>query len=87
MWSVFIESLRSSFATRVGREQAVNQWHKLKHTDSIDDFLDSFTNLMWHTGYTDDIAKDKFNRGLNREVGLAWAQTPQKPLPYMSKWH
>ena len=34
---------------------------------------------MWHTGYTEEIAKDKLNRGLNREVGLAWAQTPQKP--------
>ena len=45
-WRVFVEFLRSSFATRVGREQAVNQWHELKHTDSIDDFLDSLTNLM-----------------------------------------
>ena len=78
-WSVFVESLRSSFATRVGREQAVNQWHELKHTDSIDDFLDSLTNLMWRTRYTEEIAKDKLNRGLNREVGLAWAQTSQKP--------
>ena len=74
-WSVFVESLRSSFATRVGREQAVNQWHELKHTDSIDDFRDSLTNLMWRTGYTEEIAKDKLNRGLNREGGLAWAQT------------
>ena len=71
MWSVFVESLRSSFATRVGREQAVNQWHELKHTDSIDDFLESLTNLMWSTGYTEEIAKDKLNRGLNKEVGLS----------------
>ena len=49
-WSVFVESLRASFATRVGREQAVNQWQELKHMDSIDDFLDSLTNLMWRTG-------------------------------------
>ena len=82
MWSqgrVFVESFRSSFATRVGREQAVYQWHELKHTDLIDDFLDSLTNLMWPTGYTEEIPNDKLNRGLNREVGLAWAQTPQKP--------
>ena len=78
-WSVFVEFLRSSFATRVGREQAVNQWHELKDTDSIDDFLDSLTNLMWRTGYTEEMAKDQLNRGLNREVGLAWSQTPQKP--------
>ena len=45
-WSVFIEGLRGSFTTRVSREQAVNQWQELGHTDSIDDFLDSLTNLM-----------------------------------------
>ena len=78
-WSVFVESLRASFATRVGREQAVNQWQELKHTDSIDDFLDRLTSLMWRTGYTEEVAKDKLIRGLNKEVGLAWAQTPQKP--------
>ena len=78
-WSVFVESLRSSFATRVGREQAVNLWHELKHTDSINDFLARLTNLMWCNGYTEEIAKDKPNWGLNREIDLAWAQTPQKP--------
>ena len=46
IWSVFIESLRASFNTSVGREQAVNQGQELKHTDSIDDVLDSLTNLM-----------------------------------------
>ena len=25
-WNVFVKSLRVSFATRVGREQVVNQW-------------------------------------------------------------
>ena len=78
-WNVFAESLRASFATRVGREQVVNQWQELKHTDSIDDFLYRLTNLMWRTGYTEEVAKDKLIWGLNKEVGLAWAQTPQKP--------
>ena len=55
--SVFVESLRASCATRVGREQAVSQWQELKHTDSIDDFLDSLTNLMWRTGYSEEVAK------------------------------
>ena len=34
---------------------------------------------MWRTGYSEKIAKDKLNPGLNREVGLAWAQALQKP--------
>ena len=50
-----------------------------RSTDSIDDFLDRLTNLMWRTGYTEEVAKDKLIQGLNKEVGLAWAQTPQKP--------
>ena len=57
----------------------MNQWDALKHTDSIDDFLDTLTNLMWHTGYTEEVAKDEMVRGLNKEIGPAWAQTPQKP--------
>ena len=73
--SVFVESLRASFATRVGREQAVNQRPVLKHMDSIDDFLDSLTNLICCTGYTEEVAKDKMVCGLNKEIGLAWAQT------------
>ena len=59
LWRVFVKTLRCSFATRVGREQAVTQWLELKHIDSIDDYLDSLTNLMWRTGYTEDHAKDK----------------------------
>ena len=47
--------------------------------DSIDDFLDRLTNLMWQTGYTEEVAKGKLIRGVNKEVGLAWVQTPQKP--------
>ena len=56
----------------------MNQWQEHKHTDSIDDFLDSLTNLMRHTGYSEEVAKDKMVRGLNKEIALAWAQTPQK---------
>ena len=52
MWNVLVESLRVSFAIRVGREQAVNQGQELKHTNSIEDFLDRVTNLMWRTEYT-----------------------------------
>ena len=70
-WSVFVESLRATFATRVGCKQAVNECQELKHTDLIDDFLNSLTNLMWHTGYSEEVAKDKMVRGLNKELGLA----------------
>ena len=76
-WNVFVESLRASFAFRVGREQAVNQWQELKPTDSIDDFRDRLSNVMWRTGYTEEVAKDKLIRGLNKEVGLVGAQTPR----------
>jgi len=72
-WDVFVAALRSSFGTKVGKEQAVTQWLNLQHTNSIDEYLDSLTNLMWQTGYPGDIAKDKLVRELNREVGLAWA--------------
>ena len=34
---------------------------------------------MRRTGYTVEVAKDNLIRGLNKEVGLVWAQTPQKP--------
>ena len=34
---------------------------------------------MWRTGYTEEVAKDKLIRGLNKEDGLTWAQTLQKP--------
>ena len=57
----------------------MNQWQEIKHTDSIDDFLDRLTNRMWSTRYSEKVAKDKIVSGLNKEIGLAWAQTPQKP--------
>ena len=74
-----MEALRSSFGTKVGKEQAVTQWLNLQHPNSIDDYLDSLTNLMWQTGYPEDVAKENLVWGLNQEVGLAWAQTPNKP--------
>ena len=52
-WSIFVESSTAAFATRAGMEQAVNQCLNLKYTNSIDDFLDSLTNLIWWTGYKD----------------------------------
>jgi len=79
MWSVFVEALRSSFGTKVGKEQAITEWLTLQYSTSIDDYLDTLINLVWRTGYLEEVAKDKLVRGLNKEVGLAWAQIPNKP--------
>ena len=78
-WDIFVATLGSSFGTKVGKDQAVTQWLNLQHINSIDEYLDSLINLMWQTGYPEDVAKDNLVRGLKREVGLAWAQTPNKP--------
>lgn len=74
-----VEFLRSSFANTVDRKQAVKHEYELKHIDSINDFLESLTNLIWCTTYTEVIAKDMLNRGFNREVGLTCAHTPPTP--------
>ena len=34
---------------------------------------------MWRTGFSKEVAKDKMVRGLNEDIGLTRAQTPQKP--------
>ena len=39
-WATFVEALRSSFSNKVSREQAIIDWHLLKHMNSIDDYLD-----------------------------------------------
>ena len=57
----------------------MNQWQELKHMDSNNVFLDSLTNLMWGIGYSEEVAKDRMVCGLNKGIGLASAQTPQKP--------
>jgi len=63
----------------VSKEQAITEWLTLQHNNSIDNYLDTLINLVWRTGYPEEVAKDKLIRGLNKEVGLAWAQTPNKP--------
>jgi len=63
----------------VGKEQAITEWLTLQHNNSIDDYLDTLINLVWRAGYPEEVAKDKLIWGLNKEVGLAWAQTPNKP--------
>ena len=43
---------------------------ELKHTDSIDYWLDSLTNLMLRTRYRKEVAEDKMVCGLNKEIEL-----------------
>ena len=79
-WKHFQQALRDSFGSRVSREQAVKDWEKLRHTTSIDDFLDTLVRLAWRTGYKETtIMEDKIRHGLNHELGKQWAQTYPKP--------
>lgn len=77
-WDYFEASLRSSFGQRITRDQALVEWRNLRHTDSIDDFLDSLTRLMWRTGYEGDVVEDKIKEALNPELAMDWAKT-RKP--------
>ena len=68
------------FGDRVTREQATIEWEKLRHTTSIDDFVDEITRLMWITAYEGYTVKDKIQNGLNDVmVVVKWAQVTQKP--------
>jgi len=39
-WTRFVQSLKTSYSNGIGHQQAVQQWEKLRHINSIDDFLD-----------------------------------------------
>jgi len=78
-WSVFIEALHSSFGTKVAKEQAITEWLTLQYNNSIDNYWDTLINLVWRTGYPEEVVKDKVIRGLNKQVGFSWARTPSKP--------
>ena len=78
-WTTFVEALRSSFSNRVSREQAVTDWHLLKHTNSIDNYLDKLIRLMWRTGSKGQRVEDKLKRGLNYKLGEDWARVIKKP--------
>src|SRR6266550_4256858 len=70
-WDRFESALRSSFGERITRAQAVREWDRLRHKDSIDDFIDEITRLMWLTGYEMEVVEDKIREGLNNEMGHA----------------
>lgn len=78
-WDRFESALRSSFGERITRMQAVREWDKLKHKDSVDDFVDEITRLMWLTGYEGQVVQDKVRQGLNSELAMEWAKVARKP--------
>ena len=78
-WPRFVGSLRSSFSSGISRAQAVRKWEDLRHTTSIDDFLDELTRLQWKTGYSGDIVKDKLQRSLQPWLAEQWAAKLDKP--------
>jgi len=78
-WDRFEASLRASFGERVTRAQAVRTWDRLKHKESIDDFIDELSRLMWLTGYEGEVVEDKIPQGLNDTMALEWAKVARKP--------
>jgi hypothetical protein len=74
-----VASLRSSFGSRLTREKAVCECEKLEHSKGIDAFLDEMTRLIWQTGYSDDVVKDKSSRSLNKELSKDWSKVLDKP--------
>jgi hypothetical protein len=78
--SYFQKLLRESHGGgKPRREDAVSEWNGLRQTEGIDAFLDAITRLMWVTGYSDDVVKDRLAEGLKRELALDWAKVQQKP--------
>jgi hypothetical protein len=78
-WDVFVASLRSSFGSRFTREKAVREFNKLEHSKGIDAFLDELTRLLWQTGYSDDVVKNKISGSLNEELFKHWSKVLDKP--------
>ena len=63
-------TLRATFGKRITRKEAVREWERLRHTTSIDDFVDEITRLMWVTGFEGQQVEDKIERGLNDVMHL-----------------
>lgn len=78
-WDYFERALRTSFGQRLTRASYVREWDELKHTKSIDDFVDNLVRLMWLIGYEGAIVEDKIQQGLNEELGKQWSQLWPRP--------
>ena len=86
-WNTFFASLQSSFGQSLTRDKSVQEWNRLHHHDSnIDYFLDQIHNLIYATGYTGEMVKDKIKEGLTDKMLRNWAMVqgkPEKIDPYM----
>ena len=86
-WNTFFALLQSSFGQSLTRDKSVQEWNRLRHRDgNIDYFLDRIHNLIYATGYTGEMVKDKIKEGLTDEMRRNWAMVQGKPeqiYPYM----
>ena len=68
-WSTFFALLQSSFGQSLTQDKSVQEWNRLRHRDgNIDYFLDWIHHLIYATGYTGEMVRDKIKEGLTDEM-------------------
>ena len=86
-WNTFFALMRSSLGQSLTRDKSVQEWNRLRHRDgNIDYFLDRIHNLIYATGYTGEMVKNKIKEGLTDEMWRNWAMVQGKReqiYPYM----
>jgi len=79
-WSTFLQGMQTSFGGSLTRDKAVAEWETLRHySGKIDVYLDKISQLMWQTGYSGEVIKDKIKKGLDKELRREWAKAHPKP--------
>ena len=90
-WGTFFALLQSSFGQSLTRDKSVQEWNRLRHREgNIDYFLDRIHHLIYATGYTGKMVKDKIKEGLMDEMRRSWAMVqgkPEKIYLYMDALH
>ena len=86
-WNTFFALLQLSFGQSLTWDKSVQEWNRLCHREgNIDYFLDRIHNLIYATGYTGKMVKDKIKEGLTDEMRRNWAMVQGKPeqiYPYV----
>ena len=86
-WSTFFALLQSSVGQSLTQDKSVQEWNWLRHRDSnIDYFFDRIHHLIYATGYTGKMVREKIKEGLTDEMRRSWAMVqgkPEKIYPYM----
>ena len=86
-WSTIFALLQSSFGQSLTQDKSVQEWNRLRHRDgNIDYFLNQIHHLIYATGYTREMVRDKIKEGLTDEMRRSWAMVQGKPemiYPYM----